>query len=182
MGGPDLTLRCEQRPLGRGTGTRSAAAREPGRAADPLPDAKWIYPLLRAAGRNLRMPGPEDATRRAINTGRSGKAQAPGVGDRPRMAPGRRLGAEADTGQIIATDLVSNDVANRSLHPLLFDDAEVFVRHARGGRISSKMRCAGRWRPGCGPATSCNPIPGASRPGSWASWATRCWSELEKAA
>ena len=24
-----------------------------------MPDAEWIYPLLRAAGRDLRMPGPE---------------------------------------------------------------------------------------------------------------------------
>jgi len=31
-------------------------SREPGRAAYPLPDTEWIYPLLRAAAWRLRVP------------------------------------------------------------------------------------------------------------------------------
>ena len=34
-------------------------SREPGRAAYPLPDTEWIYPLLRAATWRLRLPEPE---------------------------------------------------------------------------------------------------------------------------
>jgi len=37
------------------TGSRSPAAREPGRAAYPLPDTEWIYSLLRAAARRLNV-------------------------------------------------------------------------------------------------------------------------------
>jgi isocitrate/isopropylmalate dehydrogenase len=78
-----------------------------------------------------------------------------------------------------APDIAGKDVANPLASILSFsmmlkysfdmpDEADLVENAVRRALAS-----------GGGPATSCNPIPGASRPESSA---TRCWSELEKAA